>query len=399
MNKPMMPIRGLKNLQLTFSIWIGLSILYQIYFFEFNNGILVGGESQRFFLKVVFTAFFSLSVRDYLSLNAFSRNLPYKLPILYVVFSICVVAPFLESAYLQALNILFFMPILFVNWNKKGGDELFTKIFKLIVLITVVQLIMDPIFKFYLNVFWENRALIGGMGNPNVFGLFLIASGLACDILITSRLPHISTFLFFSTFFTGSLVSSIVGLFFILLKIRNFLKYPSIFRILFSCSVFFAFYAILFGEYFIDETVPVRHAIDKFIGIMVFDLDDINSAPASLSLRMEYLIGGLTLIEKSPLSLIFGHPNFLPIYNGDGLWISFVVSFGVPLTLYFLIVNLMLLYRGITSQNRQFKFSGALIFVSLCFFTTNRILDYWPAAFLYFLAFTYLTNKSALKNS
>ena len=396
MNKPTMPISCSKKLLLTFSIFIGLSILYQVYFFEFNNGILVGGESQRFFLKVVFTALFTLSVRDYLSWKALFRNLPYKLPILYVVFSICLLAPFLESAYLQALNIVFFLPILFLDWNKDGGEKLFKSIWVIIAAITILQLVLDPILKFYFNVFWDNRALIGGMGNPNVFGFFLIVSGLVCEFLIISKFRHISKFLFFSTVMTGSVASLIIGLFFILISIRNNLRKSLIGYLAFFGALLFVFYIFIFDEYIIDEIVPVRHAIDKLISIVDFSLNNISSGPSSLSIRMEYLNDGLVLIEKSPLSLFFGHPDFLPMYNGDGLWTSFLVSYGVPLTLCFLVVNLLLFYRGISLRNQELRFSSAVIFVSMCFFSTNRILDYWPAAFLYILAFTYLTNKSAV---
>ena len=37
--------------------------------------------------------------------------------------------------------------------------------------------------------------------------------------------------------------------------------------------------------------------------------------------------------------------------------------------------------------------SGAVVLAMLAFFITNRILDYWPAALLYLLAFSYLTNR------
>ncbi len=397
MNKLMMPLRTSKQFQLISSIWIGLSILYQIYFFEFTNGNLVGGESQRLFLKSVFTLLFTLSVSEYLSLSAFFRNLFYKLPILYVVTTICLLAPWLTSDYLQALNIIFFLPIMFINWSKDGGEKLFTMIWRIIAMTTFVQLIMDPIFKIYFDVFWTNKAVIGGMGNPNVFGIFLIASGLACEFLITSRFRHFSTLFFFSTALTGSLVSLIIGFFLIAFQIKKYLKKSPIRTMVFLGLILILFNMIMFDEYVIDEIRPLSHAMDKLGGIIDFSSSNDGTGTSSLSIRMEYLFEGLMLIEKSPLSLIFGHPDFLPMYNGDGLWTSFLVSYGLPLTLYFLMVNLILIYRGIRLQASSFKFSSAVILVSISFFATNRILDYWPAALIYFLAFTYLSNRVVIQ--
>ena len=382
-----------KNLQLIISIWLALSILYQVYFFEFDNGIIVGGELQRLFLKFVFTVVFMLSVSDYLSWKAFHTNLPFKLPIIYVVLSICISIPFLESAYLQALNIIFFMPIFFIDWNRDGADNLFAKIWKIIIIVTLVQLFFDPFLKFYFNIFWDNKALIGGMGNPNVFGFFLIASGLACKYLIISRLRHFSLIMFFSTALTGSLISFTVGLFFILIELKKIIQNSVIVGTFFFSLIFFLFYFISSNEYLFDEVVPFRHEVEKISGVLLFGANNDNLEPTSLTLRIEYLNDGLKLMDKSPLSLIFGHPDFLPMYNGDGLWTSFLVTYGIPLTLCFLVANLLIFYRGFTSRDHRLRFSSSIIFISICFFATNRILDYWPAAFLYVLSFTYLTNN------
>lgn len=392
MNKFIIPLSSSKKLQLISSIWIGLSILYQVYFFEFKNGTIIGGESQRLFLKFVFTVLFTLSVSNYLSWSAFFRNFFHKLPILYVVISISLLAPLLASDYLQALNIVFFLPIMFIDWNRDGGEKLYTLIWIIITVTTLVQLVMDPLFKLYFDVYWTNKAMIGGMGNPNVFGIFLIASGLVSEFLITSWLKYFSIFLFFSTALTGSLVSLIIGFVLILIKTKYYLKNSPIKSLLLFGLILITLNIIVLDDYFSNDFRALNHALGKLDGVINV-LNNDSTEASSLSIRMEYFRDGLMLIEESPLSLIFGHPDFLPMYNGDGLWTSFLVSYGLPLTLYFLMVNLMLIYRGIRLRTHVFKFSSSVIFVCMCFFVTNRILDYWPAAFIYILAFTYLSNK------
>ena len=115
--------------------------------------------------------------------------------------------------------------------------------------------------------------------------------------------------------------------------------------------------------------------------------------PGDPAPEVEYLQGALKLIEDSPISLAVGHPALLPMYNGDGLWVSFVVTYGLPVTIYFLIVNVLASYRGVTSRRSDLLFSGSIIIVMLLYFVTNRILDYWPVALIYLLAFSYLTTK------
>lgn len=378
---------------LTISMTVLLSIMYQVYFFEFNDGEIIGGESQRFYLKTVFSFLLYCSIKNFISWAPISINIFYKIPLLYVSFTIFVLTPFLTGTYIQALNIFFFLPIFFIDWNRFGGADLYGRIWKIILTIVAIQLLLHPVFKSYFNAGWDNGALIGGMGNPNVFGIFLIISGLASLILLSSHFKYLSTLLFFSTVFTGSLVSSIIGVGLILVQVSYSLC-SSPMRTMFLMGLIFTPLSIfVLNIEFIANSMSIVHALNKAIALKQMISGDFESGSDSISVRLDYLQGGINMIADSPLSLFVGHPDFMPMYNGDGLWVSYIVTYGFPVAIYFLFVNLLVCYRGIMSRSPDLQFSGLVIIVMLVFFITNRILDYWPAALIYMLAFTYLTNK------
>jgi hypothetical protein len=397
--RTMAPARlPISPLLLAVSLCVSLSILYQIYIFEFENGDLTGGGASRLTLKLFASLLFVVAVRRYLSVAAFSLNLLLKLPLLFVAVTILVVSPFLLAAYTQALNLLFFLPILCIDWDRPGGAELYETIWRIIAIVVLVQLALDPLFKLYFNVQWSNAAVVGGMGNPNVFGIFLITSGLATTQLLQSRLKSFAPILFLATVLTGSLAASIVGCGCLLLQLaRHARRAPLRLVIVLGVVVVVSSASAVYLD--LVDTSSIEHAFQKLLGLE--QLLSGNGRPDSdtFSVRIEYLINGLGMLADSPLAIIVGHPNAVPMYNGDGLWTSFLVTYGLPVTLSFLAVNLVVIARALRVGSRDLLFSAAVVAAMLAFFVTNRILDYWPAALLYLLAFSYLTNKGVRRYS
>lgn len=382
-----------KNL-LILSLIVSLSIMYQIYFVGFERGEIHGGGLVRTLLKGVFLLLFTFSLRKHLSWRVFLLNSILKIPLLFVGSMIFLLSPFLVGADLQAVNILFFVPVLFIDWNLLDGRKLYELIWKAIVAIVTIQLFVDPVVRVHSNVAWENLAYIGGMGNPNVFGIFLVASGIASHFFLPPRLRHLSIPLFLATMLTGSLVSAIVGLvclgFHLVILAR---RVSSKITILLLCvAVPVAAYAVSSGH--VSNVRSMEHVLGKLSSLRDLVSGDYQpESSLSISGRLVFLLTGLGMMAESPLSLVFGHPAFIPMYNGDGLWTSYLVSFGFPVVLLFLAANMFVFYRGIVSKSPDLLFSSWIVAISMVFFVTNRILDYWPSALLYFLAFTYLSVK------
>lgn len=381
------------------SLYLGLSILYQVYFYEFDEGVIVGGEKQRLLMKVFFVSLFLYAIRRYLSLAIFAVNLVLRLPLAFIALTIVAIAPFLNNEYLQAVNLLFFVPLLFVDWNRPGADRLYRLIWTVIVGIVAIQLFLDPVMKLWFKVGWKNAALIGGMGNANVFGVFLIAAGLACAFLLRGRFRYLAPVLFVVTVLTGSLAATILG--FVCAFVRTvalFLRSPSRVFLIIGVTIA-ALPALALGVGFVADLSATEHAFKKFLALLDLFSGHSSGGSESIAIRVDYTQRGLNMLDEAPLAVITGHPQGRLMYSGDGMWIALLVTYGLPLTLYFLAVNLWVMYRGLRSRTPDLVMSAWIVATIMAFLVTNRILDYWPAPFVYLLAFSYLVTRGVYRGT
>ena len=379
---------------LLLSLAMGLSIMYCIYVFDFNQGNIDGGRISRTLLKLFFLLTFSFSLYRFLDIRSFLLNIPVKLPLVFLLlYSFVGSLIFLEGSYRQAINIIFFAPVLFINWNKPGGDELYRYIWRAITLVVLVQFITDPILKAYTGVRWENNALVGGMGNPNVYGLFLLVSATYIYLYSKSYLRIMSLPMALLAILTGSLVCSLVGILMAVIIILRggYLAIGTLLVLGFASLVF----SIEFLDVNLEDLLGMAHAIGKIQGLL--SLLDAGVQIGSVNGRLDYLKEGLNLIKDNPGSLLVGHPDSLQMFNGDGTWISFIVTHGVPFTLLFQLSNLYLIFRSARCPKIEFVFSFFVLNMFQVFFITNRILDYWPAGFLYLLVFSYCSTRGVYK--
>ena len=143
------------------------------------------------------------------------------------------------------------------------------------------------------------------------------------------------------------------------------------------------------------EFGPIQHAYLKVKGLITADLFNVGSVRG----RIKWMIVGLELMKDNPLSIVFGHPGFLPFYTGDGFFFALLVTLGLPVVLLFFVSNIYLVFKGIFTNDPLLKFASYTLIVYLAFFCTNRILDYWPSGFMYLLVFSYLcrANNNAIK--
>jgi len=148
------------------------------------------------------------------------------------------------------------------------------------------------------------------------------------------------------------------------------------------------------------DSLPVDHAmkkLDMFTNYLFWGSSGTESA--SIRVREALFLDGLLLFEKFPYAVFFGHPGLLPLYTGDSQWVSMIVTFGLPVTGGFLLANLMVMRRGFSGKDKELKLSSLVIAIFLIFFITNRILDYWPVALLYLLAFSHGCTKLVIPSS
>ena len=355
--------------------------MYQVYFsLSFISGEITTGSEVRFMLKVLAISCLIFGIKDSLRPEISIQSLIFLLPIIFILGSILLFIPLLNSEDIQSVNFLFFSFLIFLRMSSKS-DEVMLKIFQIISWVTFLQLIIAVVFYSELPKLWENGAIVGGMGNPNVFGLFLLLA--AMYFYVVERKFYIPIILVIGSFGTGSLVTMLLGCcaliyFFIQLKKIKLLLFLGLMTLLtLSASNFF----------------PVTHILGKLDAVLTFLSNGDSSGSLSVSSRLNYYLDGLNLLFEFPSAILFGHPNGILFYSGDGLYIYYLVSFGLPVFFYFIVSNLVLFKKAIDSKNKINSFLGITLGIYLIYFSTNRILDYWPAAFPYLLALVYLSKN------
>lgn len=371
-------------------ISLGLSILFQIYWVGMDGPTInEGGSTFRFLMKVAALSFIYAGLHRSFSVGVLAYNIALKAPLLYYFFTVLFVSPYIyNNAYNQALNLAFFIPFLAIDWRQNRGSDRFGLIIKIIVCVVVIHVLLDIGIK--LLGLHLQLTLLGGMGNANTFGLYLIVAALAFRIIYL--LKNISRVFLLLVFGTGSLACSLIAFmllsqsFFIDMRLKTF---PFLLLFL-SVAVSGLFLA---QDWIFADYNPLWHGYMKFLALLEYVIIGGVDGSASISVREEYTAQGLLLLSENPLAIIFGHPDFLSFYSGDGFFLALLVTLGLPITFLFFICNLIAVYRGFKEDHCLSIFSAYVILIFLVLMFSNRILDYWPAGFIYILTFSYLVRK------
>lgn len=349
---------------------IAFSLMYTLYLYGFDSGASSGGVGLRIFLKI--SAVIVL-LTDGLYLKIERYNLALLVFMILGLFSIILFLPFYTSRDLQWINQFMIIPLLF--WRPKMSlDEfkrLFTKIFYL-------WFVIDLIIFYSGRSLWINEAFVGGVGNPSSFGLFsilaiafglydrkylLLLSGIFGLILSKALMPFLAiivSFLLIMNFRTKTVILSLMLL-------------------------------ALINADAILGLLPM-HLEFKIESLISFIGQGDYKNLASIGTRLEFFDSAMHSIGSLD-TFLFGKYETNYYYSGDSQWLTYLTSFGVPLTIVFFIACIVIWHMVISkSKNKAVK----VFFLALFFlFITNRILDYWPV----FLIVTYLINRTHLENS
>jgi hypothetical protein len=375
---------------LVLGISLALSILFQIYWTNITvlNGVLYvqGGGLQRFFLKIFALSLIYVSLYKSFSVRALRYNLILKVPLIYYLATVVAVFPFTYSnAYIQSTNLVLFAPLLCLDFRGENGEAIFTKLVKIIVWVVCLQLVLNLVIKWFdLNLV---ATLLGGMGNANTFGLYLIVAALGLRFIYEQHL--LSNIVLLLVWGTGSLACVVIASVFVFQGVIINLWKNTLGILFFVVSV--AVGLLLWGEnIFTGEFGPVWHAYLKVEGLINILFGSGVEEGGQFSGRWVYTMQGLQMLRENPLAIIFGHPNFLPFYSGDGFYVALLVTLGLPAMLLFIISNLIALYRGLREGTPLSNFAAYALFSLMLLFATNRILDYWPVGLVYMVVIAYL---------
>jgi hypothetical protein len=382
------------------SLVLIMSIMYTAYVYGFSNNAPNQSPGYiRTSLKCLAVLFFIMAYAKRFTFAALLSNYALKLPIVFIGAATLFVAPFLASDEMQAINMIFFLPLLAFDWDTERTQPIFRKIFLMVVIICLVQVILDPILKITTGRGYENLALVGGVGNANGFGYWLLSCAIFSKLVLKNALLFWAFCLF--SLFTGSLVIFVlVGTMVIgnILDATRHIRLGDLVWLSILIVTFIVLLRFLPADYDLDRLfAAVNHATNKFLAIVNMINTSGPTDAGSVTGRIEYTQIGLRLLAEHPFSLVVGHPNGRPMYTGDGWWLGLLVTHGAIVTVLFLVSNVVVIIRGFKVGCAETSVCSFIVALTCVMFLANRILDYWPAAFLYFLSVGLICNYRPLK--
>lgn len=258
--------------------------------------------------------------------------------------------------------------------------------------------VIDVFAYYYDFSIWDEKSFVGGLGNPSSFGLFcnisiawLLFSNYSI-IKIDFKLRFL--FVFFLSLFSVFSFSLFALLNLVIIYLGYF--YFSSFKVrlnMISISVFvFLFLYLMLDVISINLDDLLRFIEHKIMGVGNFlGLVDYKVNAGSVSVRIHIHEQAAFYFNKYWLSMIFGHPNKISYFINDSQFLTYSLSFGFPVLILFLILNFWFIYLALLSKEKFYL----LFFISfLLIFLTNRILDYFPVALIYFTVISSMISEN-----
>ena len=332
---------------------IAFSLMFSLYLYDFESGASSGGVLLRILLKC---ASIGLLVYKDSSIKIEKHLVPLLLILNLALFSIILTFPFLTSRDLQWINQLIVIPLLF--WSPKMSLEEFKNYF---LKIYFIWMIVDLCVLYSDRSLWLNKAFVGGIGNPSSFGLFSI---------LTISIGYFDRRYFYVFFGLIGLVMSkalmpVIAFLVVFVASMNY-------RVKFIAILILPFLALIIDSF--ASLIP-PHLLFKIDGLVSFIRSGDYKDLASIGTRLEFFEQTKSSLSNT-LTFLFGKYDGNYYYSGDSLWLTYLTSFGVPITLGFL-YSIFCIYRDVI---RRSKDMAVVVFLWAVFFMfiTNRILDYWP---------------------
>jgi hypothetical protein len=258
---------------------------------------------------------------------------------------------------------------------------------RFLVVLVALEAMVDAAVVAAGSTLWISGAFIGGVGNPSSFGLICalmcafcllhpqagwgrrpFAVGFAAAAIMTKSL-----FALFATGFIG-----------IIWATRNWRRFVT--SIVLCSSAGIAVYGLALGS-LDDDPGFVANKLRAALALLGFVSYD-DSSSDTVGGRLEIHQRTFDALHGEPWRLLFGHLQGLVYWPVDSQVITYLGSFGFAMLLVFLLVHLIWARRAL----RYARCDGGFGFVALLLFSfiffTNRILDYFPIAIVYFICVT-----------
>lgn len=368
-----------------FSAFLVLCNYYYLYFVEFYQG--AAGRGWFFSILKLLGVFLVAASLLRISPRWGERKLWFLMLFFIGAFALFFLKGFLgrfdDKMFLNA----FLCIVPFLIFRLKQGRESVLFFFECCLLILIFQVILDQLIFWSGNSLWENRAFVGGLGNPSSFGL--LCNVLLCYVLFERRAAFSSAFFAFVLAYgvcrsnsLVALISFVVVLVFCFLECRSLKRFAFVLAI-FSFSVYLGGQAHLF--YKIDSLVNL--AFEEMGGLVGEEVGGLVNEAArgsvSISTRVHIHYEYFDNLLSKPVEAVFYGFTKKAYMAYDSQLLTYLSSFGLLFSLLFFLSFSSVLFGCLPNGSDSFVFVALFIFGLT--FLTNRILDYYPMPILFAL--------------
>lgn len=250
-----------------------------------------------------------------------------------------------------------------------------------------LQAVFDTVIWLSDTSLWLSAAFVGGVGNPSSFGML-------CSVLFAFCVLHPRAgrgrWLLALTLGAAAVMSkALFAVLAVTVVSAVWLAYSWRAATLATIAIAVVVAvgpAMLEGED-TEGVGLIAHklsAAGALIGLLDYDVD----SSASVSLRIEMHQQTMSAIAAQPMRLVWGHLEGKPYWPMDSQVLTYLGSFGAPMLLAFMALNFFWLALAWRHRPDDGGFTLWSLGLFSLIFLTNRILDYFPVATLYFLLVT-----------
>lgn len=380
---------------------------YYLYFVTFNEGV----TRTPFFataLKILTTSAFYAIFFDFK--NKHPKFTTINIAILMAILILLIKAIFLPINDMVFVN--FFVLLLpYFLFQPKIKDTAASAFFPTLIFILVVQITVDFIIKSANYSIWDNKAFIGGFGNPSTFGLI-------CNIAIAYLLSRKKILYYLPIIFlieygicqSKSLASIGVLIIIHLLYIWNQDKALSMLKAvaMLLASLFVIFnnieghltYKACSAIYMANQKLAIFDNLLSATWICpekISNIIDVGTTSASVSGRIAMYKNLWHGFSLAPATTFFiGLTNIF--YNAaDSQFVTFAGSFGILLCCTILYHMINPYFHG--SIYKSQLLSRSIGVVLICYTLSNRIFEYYPVFFIFLLTFSLLKTENSQREN
>ena len=370
---------------------LSLSVYYLNYGAEFDEGETAGGNAATLLTRAVAVALMvaALCPLRFKLGGAMLLTLLWLASFVSMLIAIGAWGGINDSLF---FNTVLQVPVLIALTSTRWHVD-YVRWLRFIAVVLALQALFDMAIWWSDTSLWLSAAFVGGVGNPSSFGML-------CSVLFAFCLLHpkagrgrwvLALTLGVAAVMSKALFAVLAVTIVSAAWLAHSWRRAAVGAFAIAVAAVLGL-AILEG----DDTEGVGFVAHKLsaagalIGLLEYDID----TSASVSMRLEMHQETMSAIAKQPTRLLWGHLEGKPYWPMDSQVLTYLGSFGAPMLLAFIALNLWWLALAWRLRRHDGAFSIWSLGLFSLIFLTNRVLDYFPVATLYFLLVTLALQES-----